>query len=764
MSEVLKKDEEKDIVAVPDCPKPAKQRKRVSKGKNKVKDDEIEESKTEKSEEATVPQIENNIEEIEQQLRVYMDISHSLNDDSTLFEIDDFDFNHMISNCRPLVLSTTEQLSDKINKEVENLPKSKAKKIKKTKTDNSFSHFDNVKDKKSADNIGSLLNKTLSIESILEASWKRSIMEFITPSSGAKNKRKKIGSRRSNRVNNEIQASQDMVDNIYFDPIMSLYFYFRQNMMHEIWSVRQYSCANLEWLINIINISDYLKLVPDIDDVDTLKEALVLDMATRGIILTLMDHFGDYQENRVLTPVRELSVKLIIPRLSIIPLKAICGTILSSKKLYWMYKYNVLLLLKTILVEGKANLEKRKDDPKFLEITDTLEELRSNKKIFDNVCKWLDSEDELKILGWECVEQLLKNFFSELDEPQEGEDDWEGVLKQWTDNTTTYNDLIEEMLKSSDDIECTAISVFNLLYTILKYHKYNHKGFIDFDWTLPFNFHRVSQVRLAFTLLMNRVTKMESDEYEATQTLKFTTSVVLQKLFILGMQSWLIEQGTIVKNWFKILQNMISIASKSEETLKILTFTIQDKFTIWMNRRVFDSFEDFMILNTESFDKISSYYELKTKPVTVNEIEKDYAIREWNSSKAWAIIMAYCQNKELRNLVSQNLNEKGSLMSEPYYGLQIHHLLVYYHLSVLKNKDSKIDIESSMPHQILEELLKVLENITIETYPMLENSNFEGMITSIQYFSKIIGEKTEVEAVVSTFNQCVQLLNGIMQK
>lgn len=126
--------------------------------------------------------------------------------------------------------------------------------------------------------------------------------------------------------------------------------------------------------------------------------------------------------------------------------------------------------------------------------------------------------------------------------------------------------------------------------------------------------------------------------------------------------------------------------------------------------------------------------------------------------------MAYCQNKELRNLVFQNLNEKGSLISEPYYGLQIHHLLVYYHLSVLKNKDCKIDIESSMPHQILEELLKVLENITIETYPMLENSNFEGMITSIQYFSKIIGEKTEVEAVVSIFNQCVQLLNGIMQK
>ena len=136
-----------------------------------------------------------------------MDISHSLNDDSTLFEIDDFDFNHMISNCRPLVLSTKEQLNDKMNKEVENMPKSNMKKIKKVKPDNSFSHFDNVKDKKSADNIGSLLNKTLSIESILETSWKRSIMEFVTLRSGSKNKRKKIGSRRSNRVNTEIQAS-----------------------------------------------------------------------------------------------------------------------------------------------------------------------------------------------------------------------------------------------------------------------------------------------------------------------------------------------------------------------------------------------------------------------------------------------------------------------------------------------------------------------------------------------------------------------------
>ena len=38
--------------------------------------------------------------------------------------------------------------------------------------------------------------------------------------------------------------------------------------------------------------------------------SLVTDITARSLILTIMDHFSDYQENRMVASVREASVKL----------------------------------------------------------------------------------------------------------------------------------------------------------------------------------------------------------------------------------------------------------------------------------------------------------------------------------------------------------------------------------------------------------------------------------------------------------------------
>jgi hypothetical protein len=75
--------------------------------------------------------------------------------------------------------------------------------------------------------------------------------------------------------------------------------------------------------------------------------------------------------------------------LHIIPIKAICGTLLASPKLYWMYKFNVLLILKTMMIEGRRLVESAKDplDPKILTIQQTLDDVKENRKILDNVCK-----------------------------------------------------------------------------------------------------------------------------------------------------------------------------------------------------------------------------------------------------------------------------------------------------------------------------------------------------------------------------------------
>jgi hypothetical protein len=137
--------------------------------------------------------------------------------------------------------------------------------------------------------------------------------------------------------------------------------------------------------MRVISLNSYLSDMPDLHDSEKLAQCLKVDLCTRAIILTLIDHFSDFQENRLLAPVRELSVKLMIPCLHVIPLKALTGTILGSGKLYWMYKYNVLLILKTMLVKGRRIYNANKSSIEAQQIMATLKELKENHKVLDNV-------------------------------------------------------------------------------------------------------------------------------------------------------------------------------------------------------------------------------------------------------------------------------------------------------------------------------------------------------------------------------------------
>lgn len=156
-----------------------------------------------------------------------------------------------------------------------------------------------------------------------------------------------------------------------------------------------------------------------------------------------MDHFSDFQENRLLAPVRELSVKLMIPYIHIIPVKPLLGIVLSSSKLYWMYKYNVLLILKTIMKEGKNMLEEgknsKKDDGKIKIIEETLHELKTNKKILENVWKCLNSEDEVKILAFEWIEEMIDNFICSDDIESDHEESDDRITPKKDKNTKHNN-------------------------------------------------------------------------------------------------------------------------------------------------------------------------------------------------------------------------------------------------------------------------------------------------------------------------------------
>jgi hypothetical protein len=233
---ITKKNE--DILALSEDT-PTKAKKRESKRKSKKKD-EIEESKC--LHPPNFPQSAENEESEEDalgEMKLYEGLSHSLNDDSSLFQIDDVDLNHIIFNCKPLVLSTEEQMEAQNEAESQYIKEKKKGKDNKSKNFDTFISIDNIS-KKEADTIGSLQSKSTSIQSVIESSCKRSIKEFLQRNSnGAKNK-KSISSRRSKRIKNEEKVDEEFVENVYFDPIMSLYFYFRQYLLSERWNERQY--------------------------------------------------------------------------------------------------------------------------------------------------------------------------------------------------------------------------------------------------------------------------------------------------------------------------------------------------------------------------------------------------------------------------------------------------------------------------------------------------------------------------------------------
>lgn len=104
----------------------------------------------------------------------------------------------------------------------------------------------------------------------------------------------------------------------------------------------------------------------------------------------------------------------------------------------------------------------------------------------------------MKILACECIEEMVENFIQvDSDDEEERVDKSMELDKEslghWSYNGTNYNELIEQVLNDSDDIECTAISVFNLLIKIAKHEKFDCNRFIDLSTTLPFNFHRMIQ-------------------------------------------------------------------------------------------------------------------------------------------------------------------------------------------------------------------------------------------------------------------------------
>jgi hypothetical protein len=76
---------------------------------------------------------------------------------------------------------------------------------------------------------------------------------------------------------------------------------------------------------------------------------LVKDITGRALIVTIMDQLSDFQDNRLIAPVRVASIRLYLKNLDCVPegiLFSVSKFILSHENLFWISKYNVFMLLK----------------------------------------------------------------------------------------------------------------------------------------------------------------------------------------------------------------------------------------------------------------------------------------------------------------------------------------------------------------------------------------------------------------------------------
>lgn len=84
----------------------------------------------------------------------------------------------------------------------------------------------------------------------------------------------------------------------------------------------------------------------------------------------------------------------------------------------------------------KANVA-NKDEGKLKIIEETLLELKTNKKILENVWKWLNSEDEVKILAFEWIEEMIDNFITA--DSDEVEDEEAKLSTPMKEKSTKHN-------------------------------------------------------------------------------------------------------------------------------------------------------------------------------------------------------------------------------------------------------------------------------------------------------------------------------------
>jgi hypothetical protein len=133
-------------------------------------------------------------------------------------------------------------------------------------------------------------------------------------------------------------------------------------------------------------------------------------------------------------------------------------------------------------------------------------------------------EDEPKVAITEILQILLPTYYGSFANP-----------KTPTKLTTTLLDNLTLNLKKSDEIEASAIAVFNLVCKIYDL-RVQHKCLSQFKYRLdlntfgPFNFHKLEPVRISYNELILKA--IESGSVTTKEDLSLLHTLTIQSLVV----------------------------------------------------------------------------------------------------------------------------------------------------------------------------------------------------------------------------------------
>jgi len=452
------------------------------------------------------------------------------------------------------------------------------------------------------------------------------------------------------------------------------------------------------------------------------------DLVGRIISGIIADHFTDYLDNNIATPVRESFGHLLTAVLALRKNDELFSDIVNeSTKIIktqandWMSRYNSMLILRYFATYWKSR--------------DILA------KIFESIKEpllvGLSSEDEIRVIACKLLKKCRKFIIKD-------HEFYLSVVKSIFDN-----------IKTTDDIECSAVDMLILLEKLFDEDNSLIKNaihFIDLKLIFVFCYHKLEGVRTkVFSLLFKLIEQLFSTHMKKTVE-KSNPQIYNDLLPLLKISI----QNSACEN----SQELLKIISKGFDILiKILDpkhifewYKENSKFLLKMvaDRKITD-FSQFSFYQTEQSFGTTTYYSFIAEPVTNLEITHNFANRSYYLTKLYASLSGHCPkvSEDLLNYFCNNLQGNPILLGN---NTTISFYFLYWLVKYTSDYSTKIK-------ELINEILNKSEFV-IKIQENLDSEELNNIITAITAFSYTLPEAQQFSdlALADIQNDCTNNL------